>query len=129
MEALKVSSPTDEQLIRQGFKLENITYRLNAEEITQLRLERDGLFEQIEEVKEEKKEAVKGFNEIIKSKSNRIKPLGRVIKTGYMEKEMLVMPTPNYDDGTMEYYNADGAMVYDRPLKPSERQTSILFTF
>lgn len=130
MPALKLTEDTSEaELIKQGYRRENLMYRLSKEEILELRLQRDSLSDEIEDVKEEKKETVKGFNDIIKSKEGRRKPISRAIKTGFIEKDLLVMASPNYDDGTMEYYNVEGVMVHDRPLKPSERQTNIMSSF
>lgn len=130
MSALKLSEQTTEaELLKQGYRRENLMYRLSQEEVIELRLQRDALSDEIEDVKEEKKDTIKGFNEIIKSKEKRRKPISRAIKTGYIEKELLVMASPNYDDGTMEYYNPDGEMIHDRPLKPTERQTNIMSAF
>lgn len=126
MEALKLSDTSEAEYLKQGYRRENLMYRLSQDEILQLRLERDSISEDIEGIKTEKKETVREFNDIIKSKENRRKPISQAIKTGYMEKDLLVMPPPNYDDGTMEYYNVDGTMVHDRPLRPSERQTTMI---
>ena len=130
MSALKLHEEANEaELIKQGYRRENLMYRLSPEEVLELRLQRDSLSDEIEDTKEEKKEAVRGFNDIIKSKENRRKPISRAIKTGYIEKDLLVMASPNYDDGTMEYYSVEGEMVHDRPLKPTERQTNIMSAF
>jgi seryl-tRNA synthetase len=129
MEALKLTEQAESELMKQGYRRENLMYKLSQEEILELRLQRDTLSDEIEDIKEEKKEISRGFNDIIKSKENRRKPISRAIKTGYIEKELLVMPVANYDEGIMEYYGVDGVMLHDRPLKPSERQTTIMNAF
>ena len=129
MQALKLSDTSEEEYLKQGYRRENLMYRLSPQEILELRLQRDSLSDEIEDTKEEKKETVKGFNDIIKSKENRRKPISRAIKSGYIEKELLVMQSPNYDAGIMEYYSVEGIMVHYRPLKPTERQTNIMSAF
>ena len=84
MQALKLSDTSEEEYLKQGYRRENLMYRLSPQEILELRLQRDSLSDEIEDTKEEKKETVKGFNDIIKSKENRRKPISRAIKSGYI---------------------------------------------
>jgi len=125
MAALKISD-SEESFLKQGYRAEQITFKLSNEERIELKLERDAINDEIEEIEQEKKEALKGFKDAIKFKKDRRTPISQAIKTGYINKEILVTLSPNYDEGTMEYYNTDSIMVYDRPLKPSERQTTMI---
>jgi hypothetical protein len=80
---------------------------------------------ELQKIEEEKKEAIEGFKA-------RMKPLEvekNELLEGIKHKAKMVSETvylmSDQKKGDMEYYNADGEMVYSRKLMPGERQLKI----
>ena len=61
MQALKLSDTSEEEYLKQGYRRENLMYRLSPEEILELRLQRDSLSDEIEDTREEKKRNCQRF--------------------------------------------------------------------
>lgn len=74
--------------------------------------------EEWEARKEEHREAMKPLNAQISSSLNALRDKARTVT-----EDCFIIA--NHEDGTAEYYNSDGEMVYERPLEVEERQEQL----
>jgi len=79
----------------------------------------------IDQVEEEKKEAVKGYNETLKQqKTERTRLLKNIRqKAEYVNENCFKFI--DHDAREVGYYNEKGNLVYERPIRPDEMQKSI----
>lgn len=73
----------------------------------------------------ELKEVSAPIKEEIKTLKGDNKQLIKMARKGYSEGEETVFYFDDQDNNRMYVYDADGTLLYDRKLSPSERQTTI----
>lgn len=100
----------------------NVPYEFTPDEMTDMRKVHTELVITLDEKGEKKKEYVKVFNAEIAPVKERAIKLRREIKAGRIDVEKTVYAFDNQHDNMMEYYDAEGNLVYERPLMPSEKQ-------
>ena len=84
-----------------------------------------GFLNQIVGLEEKLDEVSSPIKEEMKKLKLQAKELQDKVRNGYEVQEIDVFGFKNYDDNTVEYYNAEGVFVYSRRLMPGERQVQI----
>jgi len=109
-------------------KMEEFTYskQFTQEELTHKKDELSQQDIKLEKLEQEKKEVVADFAARIKAvKEDRLQTLNQVL-TGAEEVTEQVYLLDDQEEKKIGYYNADGLLVYERPLMPDERQLRIV---
>lgn len=76
-------------------------------------------------VQEEYDRIKEGFKIRLKELSQARDSFIKELRLGYIETEEKCFLIDNQDDGVMEYYTSEGKFVYERPLRPDERQLNV----
>lgn len=108
--------------------LENEIYtkQLSDEEIAE---RKTMLFEKVDKIlslRNELKEIKKNYSDRINALEAEKEELVQVIKFGAESKKGTLYAIDDQNKGIMGFYDSEGTLVFTRPLKPEERQISIL---
>lgn len=111
-------------------KVETFTYPkvLSAEEITKVREDYTQNAIRKAKLDEAKKEYSDNHNAEAKPIANEMKEQMQMIRSKVEEITEQVYHIADQDEGMMGYYNAQGKLVYQRPLLPNEKQLRIIET-
>lgn len=108
------------------YENESYTRRLEPEEVAERKTE---LFEKVRKIQtlsEELKEISKTFKDQIKELDNEKQILVQEIQFESTSERGNLYAMDDQESGMMAFYDKTGALVSSRPLKPEERQTSLL---
>lgn len=75
---------------------------------------------------EELKELSRDLKKSIKTQNEKIKSILRFLKDKYDLQEQEVYEFDDQENKLMLTYNAEGVLINSRPLRPAERQTTLL---
>jgi hypothetical protein len=108
------------------YENESYTRRLEPEEVLE---RKTSLFERVRKIQtlsEELKEISKTFKDQIKELDNEKQILIQEIQFESTSERGNLYAMDDQDSGMMAFYDSAGTLVSSRPLKPEERQTSLL---
>lgn len=95
----------------------------SLEEIKESYIEKS---KQLKQLLDEKALSMNSFKERINPLQKEVNEAIDLLKDGYMETNAMCFLIPNIEENIMEYYLEDGTLVFSRPLRPDEKQFSIL---
>jgi len=105
---------------------ETYTRRLESEEVAEMKT---ALYERVKKIislTEELKQITKNFKDEIKVLEFEKQDLVQSIQFESVSERGTLYAMDDQDNGLMGFYDKTGELVFTRPLKPEERQTSIL---
>lgn len=107
--------------------VEDFSYQhvLEQEEVDEYAVAFTELHQELAELEARKKAVVEEYAAKIKGIKNKAAEAMDIFENRRIRATSTVYLIPNFDDGLMCYYNKDGRLVHDRPLKVSERQRTI----
>lgn len=104
-----------------GTERKTITRPLTEEQITSLNERITEATIEFMEVDKERKEITRGYKDRLKNIQVNIAEMAEQRRTRVLTVTEDCHKVPDYDKGVMEYYDAEGALVDVRKLRPDER--------
>jgi len=92
----------------------DVPYYFTPDEIEEFRKDNTQISIQVDEVEEEKKDVVSEYNAKIKDLKSKAKQLRKNVKDGKIFINTHVFGIDDQDNRVMNYYDANGVMVYSR---------------
>lgn len=107
-------------------EVQPIRKKFTVEEIADFKERQVGIAITLQVEENKKNEFMEEYRKVTKEPKLIQKELLHHIRTGFIEQETELYTFDNQAEGVMEYYDEKGELVYERPLYPREKQTSIL---
>lgn len=96
--------------------------QFNTDQLDEIKEEIAKLSIELDDVKTEKAEAIKKFNDRMKNINEPLQKLLEKFRDKGEHKTVTAYLVDNQDEGIMEYFTEDGVLLHTRPLRLSERQ-------
>lgn len=127
LEEIKDLSKREQILIDQAVRKEKISLRVDFtdKEIEDLTEEQVKNAIALEKLEQEKKEFMDEWKDKANPKKERQKELLRDLDKGNHVVEMELYALQNFENDTMEYYDAEGFLKHERPLLQEEYQSRL----
>lgn len=108
-------------------RVEQLSYLkvYTADEIDDFKNQLSDVSVEIDQLEEDKKAAVKEFNDSINPKKKQRSTILTSIRTKSREVTEQTFAFFNHESGQVGYYNAQGQLVSFRKMKPQERQGTV----
>lgn len=109
-------------------EIQEISIPLSGEDLEVLQEEVSELSAKFHHLSAVKKREVAKMDEVIKPIKKDLAQKSLMLHSGVKDVEETLYGLTNFDEGTMEYYRADGTLHYSRRLRRDEGQTRLTIT-
>ncbi len=114
----------DQQSVSEEIK--SIKFELTPDEISDKQDTLVDLLNQVQELRTELKRISADYKKKIKDIDAQVSDLARVLQDGFEVRPVHCRLVPDHNLGVMTYFDEEDAIVYERPLCPSERQLMLV---
>lgn len=107
-------------------EIKSIKFELTTDEISDKQDLLVDLLNQNRELRAELKRVSSDYRKKIKDIDAQVEDLANVLQDGFEIRPVHCRLVPDHDLGIMTYFDEDGVIVHERPLRPSERQLMLV---